>query len=645
MEQIDSDNQGVQPGNLSSQQDSLIQICDELEHDLTYQATKIQQIKASLGSGSARQQAEAALKATDAQLANLLETITDGVCALNRDWEFIYINRRVEQFFKKQPDELLGKVLWDVYPEFVHTKFYHYCYRAIESEVSLRFEAFFTQLDRWLQCTIYPSETGISLYLQDIGERKQAEQERQKLLEREHTARLQAELAEQRCAFLSTVSCELADSLDYRTTLSTVIKSVVPFLADYCVLQQQQEDSHFQPVAALHHDSNKQPLVEELARCYQQILACPDSFSTQALRRGEPILVAEFSDELATTVFQEPRLLKLSQALQPVSIMLLPLISRGHVLGLLLLAMAESGRRYTQSDLSLAQALASRSAVAIDNARLYAQAQESNHLKDQFLNNLSHELRTPLNAILGWAQMLNQRTFDATKTRKATEVIERHARDLRARIYDLLDVSRIVTGQLQLHPDWVDLEDVIQAATASLNLAINTKSIEIQQSILHNSGGATAPLSSHSSGFWVFGDAQRLYQIIWHLLSNAVKFSPHGGRVEIELSWIDAASSKFRHIEPHMAQPQFTQIRIQDWGKGIHSGFLPYVFDRFRQADGSITRAQDGLGLGLSLVQYLVDLHGGAINVSSDGDGRGTTVIVQFPLPSGLEESRSFGEP
>jgi PAS domain S-box-containing protein len=635
MEQIDSDNQNVQPVHLSSQQVSLAQICHELEYELIQQTAKIQQIKASLTSQSiARQRAEAALQATDAQLANLLETITDGVCALNRDWEFSYINRRVEQFFKKQPDELLGKVLWDVYPEFVNTAFYHHCYQAVEAGNSLQFETYFDQFERWLQCTIYPSEVGVSLYFQDIGERKQAEQERQKLLEQEHTARIQAEMAEQRCAFLSTVSRELAASLDYKTTISTVIESVVPFLADYCMLQQRQEDGHFQPVAALHHDNSKQPLVEELARCYQQILVHPDSFSAQALRRGEPVLVAEFSPQLATTIIQDLRLLGLLQALQPISVMLLPLTSRGRILGLLLLAMAESGRRYTESDLSLANDLACRSAVAIDNAQLYAQAQESSHLKDQFLNNLSHELRTPLNAILGWAQMLNQRTFDANKTRKATEVIERHAKDLRVRIYDLLDVSRIVTGQLQLNPDWVDLEDVIQAATASLSLAINAKSIEIQQTIQHNSDEErTAPSHSHSSGFWVFGDAQRLYQIIWHLLSNAVKFSPHGGRVAVELSWIDVANSESQSIEPHLTQPRLTQIRIQDWGKGIHSGFLPYVFDRFRQADGSITRAQDGLGLGLSLVKYLVDLHGGTIEVFSDGDGHGTTVVLQFPVP------------
>lgn len=624
MEQIDSVNQGVQPVSSLNQQVSLVQICDQLEHELIRQALKVKQIKASLANESmARQRAEAALQATDAQLAQLLETITDGVCALDREWKFSYINRRVEQVLQKQQDELLGKVLWEVYPEVVDTEFYHHCHDVARSGTSLQLETYFTQLNRWLQYSIYPSETGISLYLQDISERKQAEQERQQLLEQEHIARLQAERAEQRCAFLSTVSRELAASLDYKTTLSTVIQSVVPFLADYCVLQQFQ-DGQLQPVAALHHDSNKQPLVEELAQCYQQILAYPNSFSAQALRRGEPILVAEVSHELATTTIQDPHLLQLSRTLQPVSVMILPLASRGRILGVLLLAMAESARRYTQSDLGLANDLACRSAVALDNAQLYAQAQESNRLKDEFLNNLSHELRTPLNAILGWAQMLNQRAFDQAKTRKATEVIERHAKDLKTRIYDLLDVSRIITGQLQLHPDWVDLDEVIQAAIASLDLAIHAKSIRVQRLMQHAATPASAPLTS---SILVFGDAQRLYQIVWHLLSNAIKFSPHGGQVEIELSWINDASPE---------ATCFAQICVRDQGKGIHSNFLPYVFDRFRQADGSITRAQDGLGLGLSLVQYLVNLHGGTISVFSDGEGCGTTITVQFPIPVGL---------
>ncbi|GAA6622011.1 ATP-binding protein [Scytonema sp. NUACC26] len=238
-----------------------------------------------------------------------------------------------------------------------------------------------------------------------------------------------------------------------------------------------------------------------------------------------------------------------------------------------------------------------------ERTKLLEQAQAANRIKDEFLSVLSHELRTPLNPILGWVKLLQSGKLDTAKTTEALATIERNARLQIQLVNDLLSVSKILSGKLNLNPSPIDLTTIIAGAIDSVRLAARAKSIEI-----------VTILDSDVDP--VFGDPKRLRQVIWNLLSNAVKFTPSTGRVTIRLEKIDS----------------FAQIQVSDTGKGIKGDFLPYIFDYFRQQDSSYSRKFGGLGLGLPIVRHLVELHGGTVQAESLGDGKGATFTVRLPL-------------
>ncbi|HEY1683281.1 MAG TPA: ATP-binding protein [Tepidisphaeraceae bacterium] len=231
------------------------------------------------------------------------------------------------------------------------------------------------------------------------------------------------------------------------------------------------------------------------------------------------------------------------------------------------------------------------------------EAERINLMKDEFLSTLSHELRTPLNAILGWAQVLRARTPSAEELAEGLAVIERSTRVQTQLIEDLLDMSRIASGKIRLDVQQVDLQDIIKTALASIRHGAEAKEIRLQ--------AVLDPLAGP-----VMGDPSRLQQCFWNLLSNAIKFTQKGGRVQITLSRINS------HVE----------VCVIDNGQGIKPDFLPHVFERFRQADSSTTRRHGGLGLGLSIVKNLVELHGGIVRAKSAGEGQGATFCIELPL-------------
>jgi signal transduction histidine kinase/ActR/RegA family two-component response regulator len=232
-----------------------------------------------------------------------------------------------------------------------------------------------------------------------------------------------------------------------------------------------------------------------------------------------------------------------------------------------------------------------------------AAAEAANRLKDEFLATVSHELRTPLTAVLGWVHLLRAGNLDEKHSARAVETIERNARSQVQLIDDLLDVSRIITGKLRLDVRPLDPATPVESAVEAVMPAAASKEIRIQKVLDTN-------LRSIS------GDAARLQQVVWNLLSNAIKFTPRGGRVAVRLARAES------HVE----------ISVADDGDGIAPEFLPYVFDRFRQADGTTTRRVGGLGLGLAIVRHLVELHGGTVSAESEGEGKGSTFTVKLPL-------------
>ena len=239
-----------------------------------------------------------------------------------------------------------------------------------------------------------------------------------------------------------------------------------------------------------------------------------------------------------------------------------------------------------------------------------AQAEAINRLKDEFLATLSHELRTPINVILGWAQRLRTRPYTQEDLAGGLEAIERQSRVQMQLVEDLLDVSRIIQNKLDLKQGWFYMERTIEEAQNSVRFAAEAKSVTVSSEFDPAVG-------------LMWGDAKRLQQVVWNLLTNAVKFTPSGGTVEVRLSAVGVTDS---------SSPNYVQITVSDTGKGISKEFLPYVFDRFRQADGSITRADSGLGLGLAIVRHLVELHGGTVTAESPGKDQGATFTVKLPL-------------
>ena len=315
-----------------------------------------------------------------------------------------------------------------------------------------------------------------------------------------------------------------------------------------------------------------------------------------------------------------------------------PILSSGIVRGWLYLLNKIGADDFSDADERLAATLATQVAVAYDNAVLYSEAQQhaselqleiaerkqaelerakllvreqaaraeaerANRTKDEFLATLSHELRTPLSAILGWSHLVRTGKLDDSNMARAFETIERNARSQSQLIDDLLDVSRIITGKLKIEPQNVDICSVIDGAVEAVRPAFETKKIQLETEL-------------DASGNFVSGDANRLQQIFWNLLSNSIKFTPEGGNVVV------SARRNGSNVV----------VSVSDSGIGITPEFLPYIFDRFRQADGSTTRVHGGLGLGLSIVKHLVELHGGRIQVESEGNDKGSTFKVSLPL-------------
>jgi PAS domain S-box-containing protein len=355
------------------------------------------------------------------EVTSILERIKDGFISVDREWHYTYINHAGAAMAGLAPEFFIGKTLWEVNPGALGTKFQIEYERAMRENIPVTFTEYLKWVDLWLEVDAYPSESGLSVFFRDVTVQKRIEEERERLLAREHNARLQAE--------------------------------------------------------------------------------------------------------------------------------------------------------------------------------------EVNRLKDEFLATLSHELRTPLNAILGWSQILRTNSLDESNVKKALEIIDRNARSQAQLIEDLLDVSRIITGNLRLDVQSVDLSSVVMTAVDVVRPTAEAKGIRLETIINPQLG-------------LVSGDADRLQQIVWNLLSNAVKFTPEGGLVETRL---ERDSS---HV----------QVIISDTGQGIAPEFLTHVFDRFRQLDGSTTRRHGGLGLGLAIVRQLVELHGGTVSVESEGEGQGSTFTVKLPL-------------
>ena len=400
----------------------------------------------------------------------------------------------------------------------------------------------------------------------------------------------------------------LASPLDVERTLGDVTRLVVDRMADWSSIYLLEDDG-VRLAATTHVDETMEPVLRQIFEAYPLPADAVHGYP-RVLRTGRSELLPDVSTEVCDRICLDEAQGALLDRLAAVSALTVPLKDRDRTFGAITIVSSRSGRRYGPQDQSVAEELARRVAVTLENARLFEEArrarlraEEASRSKDEFLATVSHELRTPLNAILGWAGILRSNRMEPDQQRRGIEVIERNARAQAKLIEDILDAGRIISGKIRLSISPVALEPLVSGVVDSLRFAAEKK-------------GVTLELFVGAKDLVVSGDPDRLRQVVENLLSNALKFTRQGGRIEVRI-----------HRTAHRAK-----LEVQDDGLGIEPSFLPYVFDRFRQADGSTVRAHGGLGLGLAIVKHLIDLHGGTVRAESPGVGRGSTFFVRLRL-------------
>ncbi len=321
------------------------------------------------------------------------------------------------------------------------------------------------------------------------------------------------------------------------------------------------------------------------------------------MRTGQSELVTDITDELLAATAKDDEHLRMLRELGLKSYLTVPLRASGKMLGVLTFANSESGRNYTAADLLVAEDLAHRAAIAIENAHLYAAVREGDRRKDEFLAMLAHELRNPLAPIRNALAILRTRHADGAMLDRARDMMERQLQHLIRLVDDLLDVSRIMRGKIELRIERLDAREVVGRA------------VETAQPVL-DAHGHDIEVELPSTPLWLDGDSVRLTQIVANLLNNAAKYTPNPGRIRVALEQTGEQAL----------------IRVKDPGIGIAPEALPRIFDLFVQADLSLARSQGGLGIGLTLVCRLAEMHGGTVSATSKGLGQGSEFIVRLPL-------------
>jgi signal transduction histidine kinase len=465
---------------------------------------------------------------------------------------------------------------------------------------------------------------------EEIAQRKLAEEEVRTLnreLERrvgERTAELQTanrvletqvaerQRAEDRIRFLAEASTRLAASLDYQTTLERVVRLAVPAIADFCAVDLLDPEGGLSRLALTHADPSRERSARELWERYPPRPGDPSGLM-QVLRTGRAELLPEIPASLLQSLAHDEEHLRALIEQHYASSITVPLVVRGRTLGALTIMTAESGRRYGPEDLILAEDLARRAAAAIDNARLFREVQDAGRRKDEFLAMLAHELRNPLAAICNAGYTLDEMGAEDERAIRLHSIIRHQAAHLSRLVDDLLDMSRITQGKIELRKQPVDLADVIQRAVDTTSSLIEARSHQL-----------TVELPPQA--VWLQADPARLEQIFTNLLNNAAKYTEPGGQI-----WLIARNTE-------EADGRWIELRVRDTGIGILPELLPRVFDLFSQADRSLDRSQGGLGIGLALVRNLVQMHGGAVSAHSDGPGRGSEFVVCLPALSKTHE-------
>jgi PAS domain S-box-containing protein len=537
----------------------------------------------------AEMRAKDAIAAVQRRQAAVLEAIADGFVTFDREWRYGYVNRVAAELVGRAPEELVGRVLWEVHPGNDDAPFAQVLRNAMTNCVQATGEAFSASIGRWIEYRAYPTDDGLSLVFRDIDAR------------RRHDERLR---------FLAEASTLLSSSLDYETTLSNVAELAVPALASSCVIDLVGENSELERVATVFDSAELGRLVGELRR-RNPITADTRHPALHVLATGESIFYPEIgSDTLPNVVDDSPDSLALARRLNPTSCVFVALRARGRTLGVMSLSTTGNRRRFDEQDRVLIEELAQRVAMAVDNARLHeaerrarAEAEAANQAKSDFLAIMSHELRTPLTAVVGYTELLSDEVVGPVNETQREHLarVRASSEHLLMLIEEILSYARIEAGRERVHIEEFGLAALLEQTAVIIRPLAEKKSLEFT-------------LAGHDTRVVMRSDPQKIRQIMINLLANAVKFTTKGG---VRLS--------ARVYDDRVA------LEVADTGPGIAREHLDRVFDAFWQVDQRMTRKSGGTGLGLSVARQLARLLGGDVSVRST-IGEGSLFVVDLPI-------------
>jgi PAS domain S-box-containing protein len=538
------------------------------------------------------------LRESEGRFRLLTDALPVLISYVDADQRYRLVNRGYEVWFGHPRDQLLGRTLREVLGEAA--------YEAVRSDVEaalagreVTYERLLPYRDggaKFIRANYVPhgeggESQGFFALISDITALKRAEAD---------------------ARFLADASAALAGLVDYESTLQKVARLAVPHFADWCTVDMLDEGGTLRRVAVAHVDPAKVELAQDAHRRFPPDPADPQG-AAKVARTGKSEVVPEITDEMLVAKVRDGERLRIVRELGLLSYMGVPLVARGQILGVITFIAAESGRRYDAGDLAVAEDLAHRAAVAIENARLFREVREADRRKDEFLAVVGHELRNPLAPISTALEILKLPGASGQVVERTREMMERQVQHMVRLVDDLLDVSRTVRGKVELRREQVELGALVARAVETVQPLITSEGHELTVSV-------------DDGTLRVSGDPVRLAQIVGNLLNNAARYTERGGRI-----WVSAGREGDRVV-----------IRVRDTGVGIAAEALPRIWDMFVQADRRLKHARGGMGIGLTLVKSLTELHGGTVEARSEGLGKGSEFVVTLPLTGSGEREEGL---
>jgi len=530
----------------------------------------------------AAEQSRDAAEHARVQLEQVLENLPDAASVFDSQWRWTYVNPAAKRILTNlgiDAENVSGKVLWETIPQIEGTRFESETRRAQREGIVLEYEEYLPELDAWMENAIVPVSGSVMTFARDITRRKREEQ----------GAKL-----------LSDASRVLASTLDYEKTLETVARLAVGDISDWCAVDLVDSDGAIRQVVVAHIDEARIKWAKELNKRYPPDYSGPTGVG-HVIKTGQPEIYPDITDEMLVASAKDDDHLGIMRELRFKSALVVPMIARGRTLGALTLVSTGKGRRYGDDDMALAMELATRAALAIDNAQLYRSALTASDAKSAFLATMSHELRTPLNAIIGYQSLLKEGIDGLLNESQLAQLtrIRASADHLLGLIDEMLTFSRVEAGKEIVRREEVFLRSIIDEALTMIAPLVEVKGLTLRAE------GDDARL---------FTDGNKLRQILLNLLSNAIKFSDSG---EV--------------LVRSRAGGEKVAVSIIDTGIGIAAENLERIFDPFWQVEQRSTRKVGGTGLGLSVSRSLARLVGGDIGVESEL-GKGSTFTLTLPV-------------